>query len=70
MQRTQEDIKKEFDEKIKAVEEKKDKLEDRIDDYMDKHVRENDAYEDQQDLLNYISWVADQIDRLKKRKED
>lgn len=70
VQKTPEDIKKEFDEKIKAVEEKRDKLEDRIDDYMDKHVRENDSYEDQQDLLHYINWVTNQIAWLKKRKED
>ena len=69
VQKTPEDIKKEFDEKIKAVEEKRDKLEDRIDDYMDKHVRENDSYEDQQDLLHYINWVTNQIAWLKKRKE-
>lgn len=63
-----EDIKKEYEEKIKGVEARRDALEDKIDDYVDKHSREVDDYEDQQDLLKYIEWVKDQINRLKKRK--
>ena len=56
--------------KLKAVEDKRDKLEERIDDYMDKHTRAIDDYEDQQDLLRYIEWVQNQVERLKKRKEE
>lgn len=69
-QRTVEDIKAEYDIKIKAIEAKRDKLEEKIDDYVDKHIREVDDYEDQQDLLNYITWVEDQKVYLKKKKEE
>lgn len=65
--RTVEDIKAEYDVKIKQVEAKRDKLEDRIDQYIDKHYKERDNYEDQQDLLDYIDWVEKQIEHLKKR---
>ena len=37
---------------------------------MDKHTRNMDDYEDQQDLLRYIEWVKNQVDRLKKKKEE
>lgn len=56
-QKTVEQIKLEYDEKIKAVDAKRDALEDRIDDYIDKFNRDYDDYEDQQDLLNYIDWL-------------
>jgi hypothetical protein len=69
-QKSVDDIKKEYDEKIKAVEARRDALEDKIDDCIDKYNREVDDYEDQQDLLNYIDWVKDQIERLKLRKEE
>jgi predicted nucleic acid-binding Zn-ribbon protein len=69
VQKTAEEIKAEYDIKFKAFEERRDKLEDRIDDYVDKFVRENDDYEDQQDLLKYIKWVEDQVAWLKKKKE-
>ena len=36
---------------------------------MDNFVRENDDYDDQQDLLKHIKWVEDQIAWQKKRKE-
>ena len=37
---------------------------------MDKHTRNMDDYEDQQDLLRYIEWVKNQVDRLKKKQEE
>lgn len=55
--------------KIKAIDAKRDKLEERIDDYLDKHTRAVDDYEDQQDLLRYIEWVEKQVEYQKKRKE-
>lgn len=54
--------------KFKALEARREKLEEKIDDYIDKFVRERDDYDDQQDLLKYIKWVEDQIAYLKKRK--
>lgn len=58
-QKSIDDIKKEYDEKIKVVEARRDALEDKIDDYIDKYNRDLDNYEDQQDLLKYIDWVKD-----------
>jgi regulator of replication initiation timing len=69
-QRSVEEIKKEYDDRIKALEARRDALEDAIDDYLDKHSREVDNWEDQQDLLNYIDWVKDQVVRVKGRKEE
>jgi hypothetical protein len=69
-QRSVDDIKKEYDERIKAVEARRDALEDKIDDYFDKYYRDVDSWEDQQDLLDYIEWVKGQIEHVKKRKED
>lgn len=60
-QKSIDDIKKEYDEKIKAVEARRDALEDKIDDYIDKYNRDLDNWEDQQDLLHYINWVKDQV---------
>lgn len=65
-----EDIKKDYDARITALEERRNKVEDKIDDHYHKQQVENDHYEDQQDLLKYIDWVNDQIVRLKKRQEE
>ena len=64
------DIRKEYDVKLKKVEEKRDKLEERIDDYIYKHQKEQDAYEDQEDLLKYIDWVERQIQWLKDKQDE
>lgn len=37
---------------------------------MDKHIRDVDDYEDQQDLLRYIAWVEDQKTFIKKKQEE
>ena len=68
--KTVEEIKAEYDVKLKGIEDKRDKLEDKIDDYMDKHTRSMDDYDDQQDLLKYIAWVEDQIERLKEWEKE
>lgn len=65
-----EDIKKDYDAKIAALDERRNKLEDRIDDHYHKKQVDYDLYEDQQDLIRYIDWVNDQIKWLKKRKQD
>lgn len=69
-QQSPEDIKKDYDARITALDERRNKIEDRIDDHYHKQQVENDLYEDQQDLLRYIDWVNDQIQRVKKRKEE
>jgi malate synthase len=60
-QRNVEGIKAEYDEKIKALDLRRDKLEDEIDDSYDKFTRDNDNYEDQLDLLKYIKWVEGEV---------
>ena len=63
------DIRKEYDIKIKKTDEKKEKLEELIDDYIYKHQKQQDAYEDQQDLLRYIDWVERQVQILKDKQD-
>lgn len=69
-QRTVESIKAEYDEKIKALDLRRDKLEDQIDDAYDRWTRDNDSYEDQVDLLKYIKWVEGEVEWLNKKKEE
>ena len=58
--------------KLKAVEDKRDKLEERIDDYMDKHTRAIDDYEDHPchcGSINCVGYIVAEEDwpKLKRR---
>lgn len=66
--RNVEDIKAEYDKKIKEAEAKRDEAQKKMDELKVKYNKEIDLYEDQQDLLRYIKYVQEEIDYKRKRK--
>ena len=64
-----EDINKEYDEKIQAIEKKKEEANDRIDQAYKKYHSDYDSYEDQQDLLAYIRYIESHMERVKEQLE-